>query len=419
MASLKGKKILLGITGSIAAYKTAFLTRLLIKAGAEVQVLMTESATEFITPLTLSTLSKNPVHTNVIDEGSWNNHVEMGLWADAMVIAPVTATTLAKLAIGLSDNIVVATYLSARCPIFFAPAMDLDMWAHPATQENVSRLQSYGNHLIPVGRGELASGLSGDGRMAEPEQIVDVLKNHFTNPPDRMAIRAGQPDSLGRAGTDSLKGKKILVTAGPTYEAIDPVRFIGNRSSGKMGVAIAEACAARGAQVQLILGPSKLEPSTEGVHTTRVESAQEMYEVSNKHFKKMHVAILAAAVADYRPAKVADQKIKKKTASMSVRLEKTPDIAASLGQIKTKKQLIIGFALETNDEVANAKKKIEKKNFDFIVLNSLRDKGAGFNYDTNKVSIISRKGEQKDYKLKSKKQVAEDIVDTLVEALGR
>ncbi|MEL6923424.1 MAG: bifunctional phosphopantothenoylcysteine decarboxylase/phosphopantothenate--cysteine ligase CoaBC [Bacteroidota bacterium] len=397
MQTLKGKKILLGVTGSIAAYKTAFLVRLLVKAGAEVQVLMTEAATAFITPLSLSTLSKRPVHTSVIDAGSWNNHVEMGLWADAMVIAPVTATTLAKMASGLSDNIIVATYLSARCPVFFAPAMDLDMWAHPATRENVRRLQSYGNTLIPVGHGELASGLSGDGRMAEPEDIVELLATHFA--------KADQPQ---------LIGKEILITAGPTYEAIDPVRFIGNRSSGKMGVAIAEVCAARGASVQLVLGPSKLEPRHANIVTTRVESAQEMYEAATQFFGKMDAAILAAAVADYRPATVADQKIKKKSSSMAVQLEKTPDIAASLGAVKKDGQTIIGFALETNNEVANAKAKIEKKNFDYIVLNSLRDKGAGFNHDTNKVSIISRKGVKKDFELKSKTAVAEDIVDTLI-----
>ena len=397
--TLKGKKIVLGITGSIAAYKAAFLTRLFIKAGAEVQVIMTEAASQFITPLTLSTLSKKNVLTNVIDKDSWNNHVEIGLWADAMIVAPATANTLAKMATGMSDNIITAIYLSARCPVFFAPAMDLDMWTHPATMENVRRLQQYGNWLIPVEHGELASGLVGNGRMAEPENILAHVQKFFEQSLD-------------------LNGKNILITAGPTYEAIDPVRFIGNRSSGKMGIAIAEECAARGANVHLILGPSNLSASNHNIQITKVESAQEMYEVATNDFAKKDIAILAAAVADYRPANVAEQKIKKKREHLTLALEKTLDIAAALGKLKKKKQLIIGFALETNNEQANAKKKLIKKNFDFIVLNSLKDKGAGFNHDTNKVKIIHRVGQSKSYPLKSKTKVAVDIVNEIVGLLG-
>lgn len=392
---MKNKKILLAITGSIAAYKAAFLTRLLIKAGAEVQVVMTSSATSFITPLTLSTLSKRPVFTEVSSEESWNNHVELGLWADAMLIAPVTATTLGKLANGICDNIVVATYLSARCPVFFAPAMDLDMWQHPATQHNVQQLQSYGNHLISVEHGELASGLVGAGRMAEPEAIVQQLDTFFANKQDFIATQ-------------------VLITAGPTYEPLDPVRFIGNRSSGKMGIAIAEELANRGASVQLILGPSKLTPEHENIITTRVQTAQEMYEAAQQHFIKSDIAILAAAVADYRPKVIANKKIKKKGEQMQLELEKTPDIAASLGKIKSNHQLMIGFALETNNEVVNAQAKLIKKNFDFIVLNSLRDKGAGFNHDTNKVTILHRDNKQQKYELKSKQAVAKDIVNEIL-----
>ena len=394
MNSLKGKKILLGVCGSIAAYKAAFLTRLLIKSGAEVQILMTTAASEFITPLTLATLSKNPVHSKVSDEDSWNNHVDMGLWADAMIIAPATATTLAKLANGICDNVIVATYLSARCPIFFAPAMDLDMWKHPATVSNVEKLQSYGNHLIPVENGELASGLVGKGRMAEPENIVAYLNNHFSSEADYL-------------------GKKVMVTAGPTYEAIDPVRFIGNRSSGKMGVAIAEAFAERGALVNLILGPSILQITHPSIKTTRVESAQQMYEASKDFFDASDIAVLAAAVADYRPKTVADKKIKKKEGDFSIELDRTTDIAASLGKIKRKNQYIVGFALETNNELENAMGKLKRKNFDMIVLNSLKDKGAGFKHNTNKVSIIHKDESVQHFELKSKKDVAKDILSEL------
>ena len=393
---MKGKKIILAVTGSIAAYKAAFLTRLLIKAGAEVQVLMTDAAKHFITPLTLSTLSKKPVFTEIISEESWNSHVELGLWADAMVVAPCTATTLAKLANGMSDNIVTATYLSARCPIFIAPAMDLDMWKHPATVRNLDLLRGYGCHLIPVGHGELASGLVGDGRMAEPEEIILFLNNYFNKKED-------------------LKGKKILVTAGPTYEAIDPVRFIGNRSSGKMGVAIADELAERGAEVILVLGPSKLQAEHPSVLTLKVESAQQMYEAATAHFSECDAAILAAAVADYRPKHVSDIKIKKKEGDMTIELEKTLDIAAALGSRKQAYQKLVGFALETNNELENALSKLKRKNLDFIVLNSLRDAGAGFSHNTNKISIIFSKNNVKEFDLKNKDDVAKDIVNELVQ----
>ncbi|MFT5165529.1 MAG: phosphopantothenoylcysteine decarboxylase/phosphopantothenate--cysteine ligase [Saprospiraceae bacterium] len=392
--SLAGKKIILGICGSIAAYKTAFLTRLLIKAGAEVQILMTPSATSFIGPLTLSTLSKRPVFTEVSTEDSWNNHVELGLWADAMIIAPATATTLAKLASGLADNVIVATYLSAKCPVFFAPAMDLDMWVHPASQHNVKLLQSYGNHLIPVEHGELASGLVGDGRMAEPENILLLLENYFKKKLD-------------------LIGKKAMVTAGPTYEPIDPVRFIGNRSTGKMGIAIAEELADRGAEVKLILGPTTERPQHPAIKCSLVRTALEMYQVANENFEDTTITVLAAAVADYRPKEVSDQKIKKKEGDLSIHLERTTDIAASLGKIKRKDQVIIGFALETQHELENAKRKLEKKNFDFIVLNSLNDQGAGFAHDTNKITLVFS-NKTAVFELKSKKKVAQDIVDAIV-----
>ena len=399
---LKAKKIILGVSGSIAAYKTAFLTRLLIKAGAEVQVLMTSSATEFITPLTLSTLSKRPVFSDISTQESWNNHVELGLWADAMIIAPATATTLAKLAHGICDNILVATYLSARCPVFFAPAMDLDMWKHPANQDNISRLLGFGNHLIPVEHGELASGLIGEGRMAEPEHILEFLEHFFSKEQD-------------------LNGKTALVTAGPTYEAIDPIRFIGNRSTGKMGLAIAEELAARGAKVNLVLGPSSLNAGHSNIKVLRVESAEQMYNATTGIFDESDIAVLSAAVADFRPKTVSSSKIKKKSAAQSGKetalqldLVRTKDIAASLGKIKRKNQIIVGFALETHDEIENAKGKLEKKNFDFIVLNSLQDKGAGFAHDTNKITILSKDNKMLHFKLKKKKEVSIDIVNEIV-----
>lgn len=395
MTNLRGKKILLGVTGSIAAYKAALLTRLLVKSGAEVKILMTKAATSFITPLTLSTLSKNPVYTEVSSEASWNNHVELGLWADAMVIAPLTATTLAKMAHGISDNMIVAVYLSARCPVFFAPAMDVDMWHHPSTQENVKRLQSFGNHLIPVEHGELASGLVGEGRMAEPEHIAAFLNDYFGK-------------------TQDLTGKKMLITAGPTYEPIDPVRFIGNRSSGKMGVAIADAAAKRGAEVTLILGPSKATPTQSNIKLIRVETAQEMYEAALKFFPKSDIAVLAAAVADYRVVEAATKKIKRKGENLTIELVQNPDIAATLGNQKNNRQLLIGFALETNDEEANARDKLEKKNFDLIVLNSLNDPGAGFDINTNKITVIGKGNKLSKYELKSKTAVAEDILNEIV-----
>lgn len=395
---MRNKKIILAVTGSIAAYKAAYLVRLLIKKGAEVQVIMTPSAAAFISPLTLSTLSKRPVFTEVISEKSWNNHVELGLWADAMIIAPATANTLAKLANGICDSMVAAVYLSAKCPVFFAPAMDLDMWKHPATKNNLATLKSFENHLIPVGHGELASGLVGDGRMAEPEEISDFVNAFFNK-------------------NLSLSGKTAVITAGPTYEAIDPVRFIGNRSTGKMGIAIAESLADRGAKVHLILGPTSQKTDHSGVEVTRVTSAEEMYQSATKFFKKADVAVLAAAVADYRPKSVSDIKIKKKAGDLKVELERTKDIAAELGKVKKKKQFTIGFALETNNEKANAKGKIERKNFDFIVLNSLNDKGAGFGHDTNKVTFIFKNGEEKGFGLKPKTEVAEDIVKEIVKLL--
>jgi phosphopantothenoylcysteine decarboxylase/phosphopantothenate--cysteine ligase len=396
---LKGKKIIVGVTGSIAAYKAATLVRLLVKAGAEVRVLMTPAAQQFISPLTLATLSKHPVHSEISSESAWNNHVEMGLWADALVVAPLTASTLAKMAHGICDNILVAVYLSARCPVFFAPAMDVDMWAHRSTQDNVKRLLDCGNHLIPVGVGELASGLIGEGRMAEPEEIVATLAAHFQS-------------------ADTLKGRKVMITAGPTYEPIDPVRFIGNRSSGKMGIALADEAAARGAEVTLILGPSFYRPQHPGVKTIAVQTAEEMYEAALSFFPGSDVAILSAAVADYRAQDTANQKLKKIADTLPIQLVKNPDIAAELGRLKTGKQLIVGFALETNDEIPNAKAKMEKKNFDFIVLNSLNDPGAGFVHDTNKISILHRNNKILHFELKSKTAVAADIIDEVAALLS-
>lgn len=356
---------------------------------------MTESAKAFISPLTLSTLSKRPVYTDIIGEESWNNHVELGLWADLFVVAPATATTMAKLANGIADNIVTATYLSARCPVCIAPAMDLDMWHHPSTRRNLAQLDSDGVQLIPVGHGELASGLVGDGRMAEPEEIWAYIQRFF-------------------AQKEDLKGKKIVITAGPTFEALDPVRFIGNRSSGKMGYAIAESCANRGAEVVLVSGPTNLAPPLSiRIKTIKVESAQQMFEATTQAFETADAAILAAAVADYRPKNVSDIKIKKKENEMFVELEKTPDIAAHLGKMKTEKQRLIGFALETNNELANAIEKKQRKNFDFIVLNSLRDAGAGFNHETNKITLVFDETNIKNFELKSKKDAADDIVEAL------
>lgn len=391
-------KIILGISGSIAAYKAAFLTRLWVKQGAELQVLMTESATAFIAPLTLSTLSKRPVFTEVVAESSWNNHVELGLWADAMVIAPASANTIAKLANGLCDNILSAVYLSSRCPVFVAPAMDLDMWHHPATQANIRRLQEHGVKIIPVGHGELASGLVGDGRMAEPEDILAFVQAHTSK------------------STGKLAGKKALVTAGPTFEPLDPVRFLGNHSSGKMGIAIAESLSAQGARVTLVLGPSDLKPSNPAIEVIPVQTAQAMYEACAAIFPDMDITVLAAAVADYKPKHYSEIKIKKKDADLNIPLEKTIDIAATLGKTKKTGQIFVGFALETNDEANNAQLKLEKKQFDFIVLNSMRDAGAGFGYDTNKISILRSNGLRTDFQLKSKSAVAQDIVEEICQA---
>ena len=399
MSVLSGKKILLGISGGIAAYKTAHLVRLLIKAGAQVQVVMSPASLHFVTPLTLSTLSKRPVFSTFYNEedekGEWNNHVELGLWADLMLIAPATANTLSKMANGTCDNLLIATYLSAKCPVYFAPAMDLDMYKHPSTLASFQKLQSFGNIIIPAENGELASGLSGEGRMAEPENIVAFLEKDLLN-------------------QLPLRGKKIMVTAGPTYEAIDPVRFIGNHSSGKMGFDIATQAAKMGAEVVLISGPTHLQIDPTQVTLVPVVSAQEMYDACHQYYNAMDVAIAAAAVADYRPKNIAQQKIKKEDATLSLNLEKTDDILASLGKQKTK-QFLIGFAIETENEIENAKLKIQKKNLDLIVLNSLNDKGAGFALSTNKVTFIDRNFVVEAMELKSKEEVAIDIVTKIIQ----
>ena len=398
MSVLSGKKIVLGISGGIAAYKTAPLVRLFIKAGAEVQVIMTPASKDFVTPLTLSTLSKNPVYSTFYNEedenASWNNHVEIGLWADLMVIAPATANTMSKMAHGTCDNLLLATYLSAKCPVYFAPAMDLDMYKHPSTLASFKALQSFGNLMIPAESGELASGLSGEGRMAEPENIVSFIENDI-------------------AGKLPLRGKKILITAGPTYEAIDPVRFIGNHSSGKMGFEIAHEAAKLGAEVTLISGPSHLNISDKSIHLIRVVSAEEMYNACHEYFENTDIAIAAAAVADYRPKNIASQKIKKTESSFTIELERTKDILASLGEIK-KNQFLIGFALETEHEIENAKLKIQKKNLDLIVLNSLQDVGAGFGTPTNKVTFIDKNFTIEPMDLKSKSKVALDILNKVI-----
>jgi phosphopantothenoylcysteine decarboxylase / phosphopantothenate---cysteine ligase len=395
---LHGKKIVLGVCGSIAAYKSAVLVRLLVKAGAEVRVVMTPAAHDFITPLTLSTLSKNPVLTDFIKgtSGQWNNHVELGLWADALVIAPASANTIARMAHGLCDNLLLAVYLSARCPVFLAPAMDLDMLQHPATKNNIKLLLSYGNQLIDPAFGELASGLIGTGRMAEPEQITERLENFF-------------------AEKKRLKGKKVLVTAGPTHEAIDPVRFIGNHSSGKMGFAIAEVLASEGAEVNLVTGPTQQQSQNPAIKVSTVTSAEEMFKACAVLFPEADITVLSAAVADYKPVETATQKIKKSDDNLTLELTKTRDIAATLGKLKHNGQVIVGFALETEAEEANALKKLESKNFDLIVLNSLNDKGAGFGFDTNKITIIDHKKQPRTFELKTKREVARDIVDAIIQ----
>ena len=398
MSILRGKNILLGISAGIAAYKTASLVRLFVKSGAHVRVVMTPSAKEFVTPLTLSTLSDHPVLSDFTDENDdnavWNNHVELGLWADLFVVAPATANTLSKMASGNSDNFLIATYLSAKCLVYFAPAMDLDMYKHPTTKNALDKLQSYGNILIPSAFGELASGLVGMGRMAEPETIVETIEQHLLE---------GLP----------LYGKKILVTAGPTHEAIDPVRYIGNHSSGRMGFEIANTAAQLGAEVILISGPTHYKALYDSIQTIPITSARDMYDAAHQYFKDVDAAILSAAVADYRPKFPAVSKLKKKSSSLVLELEKTEDVLASLGEIK-EKQLLIGFALETENEVANAIKKLKAKNLDLIILNSLNDDGAGFGGSTNKISIIDKDLNQTNYPLKSKSEVADDIINELI-----
>lgn len=401
MSILSGKKILLGISAGIAAYKSASLVRLFIKAGAQVKVVMTPASKDFITPLTLSTLSKNPVYTSFTNEEDadavWNNHVELALWADYFIIAPATANTMSKMANGACDNILLATYLSAKCPVYFAPAMDLDMYKHPTTLASFNKLASFGNTIIPATSGELASGLYGEGRMAEPEAILAFIeKDVYKSLP--------------------LRNKKVLITAGPTYEAIDPVRFIGNHSSGKMGFEIAKAAANLGATVTLITGPTQQKITHSFIQVVSVTSAQEMYEAAHNHFENTSIAILSAAVADYKPKNVASQKIKKNETTFTLELEKTKDILASLGKIK-QKQYLVGFALETNNELENAKGKLKRKNLNLIVLNSLNDKGAGFKKDTNKVTLIDEKENVTTYPLKLKEAVAKDILNYIIQQI--
>ena len=392
---LSGKKILLGVTGSIAAYKSILLVRLLVKEGAEVKVVMTPSANDFVSGLTLSTLSKNEVLTDLFDEHSWSNHVALGRWADLMVIAPLSCNTLSKMAHGACDNLLLAVYLSATCPVVMAPAMDEDMWRHPATKNNVEALLDHGCQLIPVESGELASGLFGEGRMAEPETILQYLRSFFIHKQD-------------------LKGKKALVTAGPTYEAIDPVRFIGNHSSGKMGYAIAEELYSRGAEVTLISGPVSILKRSEKIDLIKVERAEEMYNAAMLH-SNYDIAVLAAAVADYTPVAIAEQKIKKANGVFDLKLQKTRDILQALREMKKVKQILVGFALETENEIINARKKLEQKNADMIVLNSLKDEGAGFKKDTNKITLLKKSGEERKFETKSKQLVAKDIVDSIIE----
>ena len=396
---MQGKHILIGVTGGIAAYKTAYLIRDLVKRGAEVKVIMTEKAKAFITPLTLATLSKKPILVDFFDptNGAWNSHVSLGLWADAYIIAPATANTIAKMAHGIADNLLTTAYLSARCPIFVAPAMDLDMYAHPTTQENISYLKGKGVNIIDAGSGFLASGLEGKGRMAEPEEISNFVADYFSASKD-------------------LAGKKVLITAGPTYEKIDPVRFIGNHSTGKMGYALAEECAARGAKVSLVSGPVQIKAKHPNINTISVTSAEEMYNAANAEFEDSNICILCAAVADFKPGTQADQKIKREKDDLVIRLKPTQDIAASLGAKKREDQVMVGFALETNNEAENAQGKLKRKNLDFIVLNSLKDANACFGYDTNKITIIEKDGTTKAFELKSKTEVAKDIIDNICKA---
>lgn len=401
MSVISGKNIILGVTAGIAAYKATYLVRLFIKAGANVKVIMTPASKDFVTPLTLSTLSKNPVHSTFYDKEDenelWNNHVDLALWADYFVIAPATANTLSKMANGTCDNLLLATYLSAKCKVYFAPAMDLDMYKHQSTKENLVKLESFGNSMIPAESGELASGLMGEGRMAEPETILSFIEND---------IITGLP----------LRGKKVLLTAGPTYEAIDPVRFIGNHSSGKMGFELAKEAANLGAEVILISGPSNEEVDHALIQRVDVISAEEMYQAVHQYFKDIDIAILAAAVADFKSATITSQKIKKKEASLTIELTKTKDILASLGEQK-QQQFLVGFALETNNELENAKGKLRRKNLDLIVLNSLRDKGAGFKKATNKVTLIDKQENITEFGLKSKTEVAQDIFNEIIKSI--
>jgi phosphopantothenoylcysteine decarboxylase / phosphopantothenate---cysteine ligase len=395
---LKGKKVLLGVTASIAAYKTAELVRLFKKAGASVKVIQTEASLHFVTPLTLATLSENPVLSQMVDtdSGEWNSHVDLGLWADFMVMAPLTANTMAKMTTGECDNLLLATYLSAKCPVYFAPAMDLDMYKHPSTLYNIERLQSFGNILIPSGFGELASGLVGEGRMAEPSEIIEhIIADLSKDLP--------------------LSNKEVLITAGPTYEAIDPVRFIGNRSSGKMGIALALECANNGAKVNLVLGPSHIVVKHSNISVSKVESASEMFKMVNSYFKSSDIAIFAAAVADYTPSFVARNKIKKSDEKLTISLLKTTDILSEMALKKTAKQFVVGFALETENELENAKEKLKSKNLDMIVLNSLNNKGAGFEHNTNKITIIDKQNNIFDFELKDKSEVAKDIIAKIIE----
>jgi phosphopantothenoylcysteine decarboxylase / phosphopantothenate---cysteine ligase len=395
---LKGKKVLLGVTASIAAYKTAELVRLFKKAGASVKVIQTEASLHFVTPLTLATLSENSVLSQMIDtdSGEWNNHVDLGLWADFMVIAPLTANTMAKMTTGECDNLLLATYLSAKCPVYFAPAMDLDMYKHPSTLYNIEKLQSFGNILIPSGFGELASGLVGEGRMAEPSEIIEhIIADLSKDLP--------------------LSNKEVLITAGPTYEAIDPVRFIGNRSSGKMGIALALECANNGAKVNLVLGPSHIVVKHSNISVSKVESASEMFKMVNSYFKSSDIAIFAAAVADYTPSIVAKNKIKKSDEKLTISLLKTTDILSEMALKKTAKQFVVGFALETENELENAKEKLKSKNLDMIVLNSLNNKGAGFEHNTNKITIIDKQNNIFDFELKDKSEVAKDIIAKIMD----
>jgi len=398
---LTGKKILLGVSGGIAAYKIASLVRLLKKSGSDVKVVMTPSSKEFITPLTLSTLSENPIYSNFSDKdtGEWNSHVELGVWADAMIIAPATANTMSKMANGVCDNLLLATYLSSKCPVFVAPAMDLDMYQHPTTIKNIESLLSFGNIIIDAKEGELASGLVGKGRMEEPEEIHQTIVNYFNQP-------------------KILSDKKVLITAGPTYEQIDPVRFIGNHSTGKMGVYLADEALKLGAEVTLVIGPNNLSINPK-IKDISVKSAQDMYDAVHKYVNESDIIIMSAAVSDYTPENVSDIKIKKKTDSLQIDLIPTQDILKSVGKIKTDKQLLAGFALETNNEKENATKKLTSKNLDLIILNSLNDKGAGFGYETNKISIIDKNNNIDDYELKSKAEVAQDIFNKIISLLDK